>query len=219
MEKKLLSSAPEAQPYALQEFYDETAGGIRRQNAAGKGQLTEEEHLRMLEQEAGKKGYKEGHAEGFTKGLDGGKAEVNSSLKRLGEIIVSLSQFRENKLNELLPDIMDLSLEIAKKIVHKEIDLDRNLILAVAQDAIRKVAENEEGVVIKVNPLDYEVMIPHIDLLKEQSGLKNIAIEPSTSVSPGGCYIETQTGEVDARLEEQIKEVEDVIGTAIHRKM
>ncbi|MGD0282483.1 MAG: FliH/SctL family protein [Dissulfurispiraceae bacterium] len=219
MEKKLLFSSPEAQPYALQEFYDETAGGIRRQNAAGKGQLSEEEHLRMLEQEAGKKGYKEGHAEGFTKGLDGGKDEVNSSLKRLGEIIVSLSQFRENKLNELLPDIMDLSLEIAKKIVHKEIDLDRNLILSVAQDAIRKVAENEEGVVIKVNPLDYEVMIPHIDLLKEQSGLKNIAIEPSTSVSPGGCYIETQTGEVDARLEEQIKEVEDVIGTAIHRKM
>ncbi len=186
------------------------------------GPLSEEalqERIITLEDNARKRGYAEGHAQGLAKGLAEGKDEVSAALKRLGEIIVSLDQFRENKLTELSPDIIELSLEIAKKIVHKEIDLDRNLIVSVARDSIQKVGEKEENVVIRVNQLDYEVMISYIDLLKEQSGLRNISVEPSAAISPGGCYIETPTGEVDARLEEQMKEVEDVISTATDRKM
>jgi len=178
-----------------------------------------QERIKNLEDNARKRGYAEGHNQGLAKGLAEGEDEVNSSLKRLGEIIVSLDKFRENKLAELSPDIIELSLEIAKKIVHKEIGLDRNLIVSVARDAIQKVGEKEENVVIKVNQLDYEVMISYIDLLKEQSGLKNISVEPSAAISPGGCYIETPAGEIDARPEEQMMEIEDVIGTATNRKM
>jgi flagellar assembly protein FliH len=222
VEKKLSSSSPgsSAQPYTLLEFED--LKRVHKDSAPAEEPLSKEalqERITALRQEARLKGHEEGHAEGFDRGLTEGKNEIRASVKRLEEIILSLVQFRENKLVELFPQIIELSLEIAKKIVHKEIDLDRDLILAVAQDAIQKVGEKEEDVVIKVNPLDYEVMIPHIDLLKEQSGLKNISIEPSAAISPGGCYIETPTGEVDARLEEQMKEVEDVISTAAHRKM
>ena len=185
-------------------------------------QLSEEElqaRIKTLEDDARERGYTDGNAQGLAKGLAEGKDEVSASLKSLGEIMVALDKFRDNKLTELLPNIIELSLEIAKKIVHKEIELDRNLIVSVARDAIQKVGEKEEYVVIKVNQLDYEVMISYIDLLKEQSGLKNISVEPSAAISPGGCYIETPTGEVDARLEEQMKEVEDVISTATYRKM
>ena len=234
MEKKLLLSAQETlvQNYTFKEFdaverIPEAEKSASLEEQLNEGQLGEEalgeealqEHIKNLEDKARKKGYAEGHAKGFTEGLAEGEDEVSASLKRLGEIIVSLDRFRENKLAELCPNIIELSLEISKKIVHKEIGLDRNLIVSVARDAIKKVVEKEENVVVKVNELDYEVMISYIDLLKEQSGLKNISVEPSAAISPGGCYIETPTGEVDARLEEQMKEVEDVISTATHRKM
>jgi len=224
VEKKLLFNAQgkPVQIYTFQEFDTEKPIVEAEGPAPLEEPMSEEalqERIKSLEDNARKRGYAEGHTEGLTKGLAEGKDEVSASLKRLGEIIVSLDQFRENKLTELFPDIIELSLEIAKKIVHKEIDLDRNLIVSVARDAIRKVGEKEENVVIKVNQLDYEVMISYIDLIKEQSGLKNISVEPSASISPGGCYIETPTGEVDARLEEQMKEVEDVISTATNRKM
>ena len=224
MEKKLLLSAQDqlVQIYTIKEFDAEKPVPEVEEVAPLEEPLSEEsleERIKNLEENARKRGYAEGHSEGLAKGLTEGKDEVSASLKSLGEIIVSLDQFRENKLTELLPYIIELSLEIAQKIVHKEIDLDRNLIVSVARDAIQKVGEKEEDVVIKVNQLDYEVMISYIDLLKEQSGLKNISVEPSAAISPGGCYIETPTGEVDARLEEQMKEVEDVITTATHRKM
>ncbi len=224
MEKKLLFKAQEkpVQIYTFQKFDAEKRIPETEESAPLEEPLSEEalqERIKTLEDNARKRGYAEGHTQGLTKGLAEGKDEVSASLKRLGEIIVSLDQFRENKLTELFPDIIELSLEIAKKIVHKEIDLDRNLIVSVARDAIQKVGEKEENVIIKVNQLDYEVMISYIDLLKEQSGLKNISVEPSAAISPGGCYIETPTGEVDARLEEQMKEAEDVISTATIRKV
>jgi len=224
VEKKLLPKAQgkPVQIYTFQEFDAVKPISEAEELAPLEEPLSEEalqERIKTLEDNARKRGYAEGHTQGLTKGLAEGKDEVSVSLKRLGEIIVSLDQFRENKLTELFPKIIELSLEIAKKIVHKEIDLDRNLIVSVARDAIRKVGEKEETVVIKVNQLDYEVMISYIDLIKEQSGLKNISVEPSAAISPGGCYIETPTGEVDARLEEQMKEVEDVISTATNRKM
>lgn len=223
------------QPYTFQEF-DDGSGDIESLSPSESLPEAEEsvvheeplsaemqERISKLEQEAREKGYEQGHAQGhaqgYAKGMDQGKTEVAESLARLGEIIASLDKFREDKLNELSPQIIELSLEIAIKIVHKEIDLDRDVILAVADDAIHKAGEKAEFAVIRVNPLDYEAMIAHIDMLKEQSGLKNITVEPSPAISPGGCYIETPTGEIDARVEEQIKEVQDVIGTAANRKM
>ncbi len=233
MEKKLLLSSQDnpVQPYIFEEFGNKVEGMARPSSPEGLAEgeeiavaeepLSEElqARIKQLEDEARERGREEGHSEGFARGMSEGKVEAAASLGRLGEIISSLENFRENKLTEMVPQIIDLSLEIAKKIVHKEIDLDRNLILSVAQDAISKVGEKEEYVIIKTNPLDYEVMIPHIDLLKEQSGLRNISIEPSAAISPGGCYIETPTGEIDARLEEQMKEVQDVVSTAANRKM
>ena len=224
MEKKLLLSPQEnpVQIYTFPQFDAVKPIPVVEDAVPLEEPLSEEalqERIKTLEDNARKRGYAEGHAQGLAKGLAEGEDEANASVKRLGEIIMYLDKFRENKLAELLPNIIELSLEIAKKIVHKEIDLDRNLIVSVARDAIQKVAEKEENVVIKVNQLDYEVMISYIDLLKEQSGLKNVSVEPSAAISQGGCYIETPVGEVDARLEEQIKEVEDVISTATHRKM
>jgi flagellar assembly protein FliH len=164
-------------------------------------------------------GYEKGYAAGYDKGIKDGEKETALKIKRLEGIIRELEGFKRRRINELMPLIIDLSLEIAKKVVHKEIELDRNIVMYVAQDAVKKIEEGEENVVIKVNPLDYEVIIANINLLKEQSGLKDISVEPQSTISPGGCYIETRTGEIDARIEEQIKEVQDVIGTATDREV
>jgi flagellar biosynthesis/type III secretory pathway protein FliH len=69
--------------------------------------------------------------------------------------------------------------------------------------------------IIRVNPADYDTMISNIDVLREETRLKDVTVEPSASVSPGGCTIETPSGEVDARIEEQIKEIGDAITTAL----
>jgi flagellar biosynthesis/type III secretory pathway protein FliH len=79
---------------------------------------------------------------------------------------------------------------------------------------VKKIGR-EEKMLIRVNPADYDTMISNLEVLREESRLKDITIEPSESVSPGGCYIETPTAEVDARIEEQIRELRDAITSAL----
>jgi flagellar biosynthesis/type III secretory pathway protein FliH len=54
-----------------------------------------------------------------------------------------------------------------------------------------------------------------MEMLREETRLRDVTVEPATSVSPGGCSIETPSGEVDARIEEQMREIRDAITTAL----
>ncbi|MCL4493004.1 MAG: FliH/SctL family protein [Nitrospirae bacterium] len=220
MEKKLLFSGGHhlVQPYTLTNFEDDIqkkAGSIPEQERPE----VNEEDIQSKIKELELQGYEKGRAAGYAKGIADGGKEAAAKLERIGHIISGLENYKEKKTSELLPAIIELSLDIAKKIVHKEIELDKNIIMFIAKDAVKKVSEKEESITIKVNPLDYEVMISNTGLLKEQSGMKNISIEPMATISPGGCYIETRTGEVDARIEEQLKEIQDAISTTTDREM
>lgn len=180
--------------------------------AAGRGdrspELTSKERLAGIESEAFKKGYADG--------ISAGQQAIRETAKRLDEIISELDEFRNKKTIELLPDLIDLSSDIVKKIIHVSIEKDRDIIVSVAREAIRKLGGWEEKIMIRVNPADYDTMLINLEVLKEESRLRNITIEPSAAISPGGCYLETPSGDVDARIEEQLKEIRDAIATAIN---
>jgi len=175
---------------------------------------TREEKRKDELRKAESEGYGKGHAEGFSHGLDAGQKEITDRLARLDSIISEIDRIKERKLQELLPEIVDLSLEIARKIIHRKIEQDREIIVAVVREAVRKLGR-EEKMTIRVNPSDYETMISNLEVLREEIRLRDITIEPAESISPGGCYIEALSGDVDARIEEQIKELRDAIATAL----
>ena len=159
-------------------------------------------------------GYEKGHSEGLARGLEEGREKIRERLARLDSIIVELDRVKERNLQELLPEIVDLSMQIAGRIVHREIEQDRRIIISVVREAIRKLGR-EEKMLIRVNPADYDTMISGLEVLREEARLRDITVEPAESISPGGCYIETPSGEVDARIEEQIREIRNAISTAL----
>ena len=159
-------------------------------------------------------GFDKGFAAGIEQGIRAGQKEISERLSRLESVISELEHVKERKIQEILPEIVDLSLEIARKIVHRKIEQDREIIVTVVREAVKKIGR-EEKMLIRVNPADYDTMISNLEVLREESRLKDITIEPSESVSPGGCYIETPTAEVDARIEEQIRELRDAITSAL----
>ena len=159
-------------------------------------------------------GYEKGHSEGFAKGIEEGQEDVRGRLARLDSIVGELDRVKERKIEELLPEIVDLSMEIASKIIHRKIEQDRQIIVSVVREAVRKLGR-EEKMTIRVNPADYDIMISGLEVLREEARLRDITVEPAESISPGGCYIETPSGEVDARIEGQIREIRDAISTAL----
>jgi flagellar assembly protein FliH len=168
------------------------------------------DELRKSESE----GFDKGYAEGLASGIKEGEKEIRERLERLESVIRELDGVKERKIEEVLPEIVDLSLDIARKIIHRKIEQDREIIVSVVREAIHRLGR-EEKMIIRVNPADYDTMISNIDLLREETRLRDVTVEPSASISPGGCTIETPSGEVDARIEEQIKEIRDAITTAL----
>ena len=79
--------------------------------------------------------------------------------------------------------------------------------MTVMREAI-EMAQIEESVVVQVSPEQIEFL----ETLKKESGrefefLKKVKLEASPEVTKGGCIIETNYGEIDARFEERVQKL------------
>ncbi|KAF0183721.1 MAG: flagellar assembly protein FliH [Nitrospirae bacterium] len=199
-------TASNLRPYALRRF-DETP--VERV-AAGKAE-SPDVLLHRRENEAAERGY----SDGFKKGMADAQARIDPVVDHLLQVVGELERVVRRKGEELLPHLVSLSIDVAEKVIHKALEVDKEIIVAIAQDGLSRIANADEQVAVRVNPEDYAALQGKLALLKEASGLKNISIEPHESINPGGCYIEAVSGSVDARIDEQIKEVSGAIRTAL----
>jgi len=194
-------------PYALRRF-DETPA----EKVVVSQSESAEMRLKRRENEATERGYQDG----FAKGEADANARVEAVVERLTAVLREIENFAGREAEKIAPELLLLSIDIAEKIIHKTLELDREIVLAVTKDALQKVADTYEEVVVRINPADYEILNERVRRLKEESGLKGITLEPNESISPGGCYIEASSGSVDARIEEQMKEAANAVRTALN---
>ena len=105
--------------------------------------------------------------------------------------------------------------DVAGRIVGHEVQTNREAIVAVVREALQK-AENQETVVIKMNPADIDFLdrlrLPLSSLSQNPDGLR---IEADDSVGIGGCLIETDGGDIDARIESRLQ----IVGEAFRKKL
>jgi flagellar assembly protein FliH len=67
-----------------------------------------------------------------------------------------------------------------------------------------------------MNPSDLKFINETKYQLSELIGnIDNVTIEPVKNIRSGGCIIETNLGEIDARIEKQLQAVEESFQTAL----
>ena len=77
--------------------------------------------------------------------------------------------------------------------------------------ALRKL-KSRGDVVIRVNIADLELTSEHIkDFMSMVENVKSITVLEDSSVDRGGCIIETDFGQIDARISSQLHEIEEKI--------
>ena len=87
----------------------------------------------------------------------------------------------------------------------------KNVVINNVVQALRKLKSRGE-VVIRVNLADLELTTEHTnDFLTMVENVKSISILEDSSVDRGGCIIETDFGQIDARISSQIHEIEEKI--------
>jgi flagellar assembly protein FliH len=118
---------------------------------------------------------------------------------------------REEILAETEQQIVDLVLLMTRKVVkiisETQTDVVRENVIA----ALRKV-KGRGTITIRVNVRDLQLTTEHIDsFIQKMEGVKGIQVAEDSTVDPGGCIIETDFGEIDARIGSQLAELETKI--------
>jgi flagellar assembly protein FliH len=157
--------------------------------------------------EALDKGREEGREDGFATG----KAEVDRLIERTQVVLQRAQDKRGEILKETEKEIVDLVLLISRKVIKVISENQKNIIISNVIEALRKV-KAKGNVIIRVNLADLALATGHKqEFIKFMEGVQSIHIVEDGSVDNGGCIIETDFGEIDARISSQLAEMESKI--------
>jgi len=170
----------------------------------------ENEIRQSLEAER-KEARDQGRVEGREDGYTDGKAEVDRLIERTQVVLERAQDKRGDILSETEKEIVDLVLLISRKVIKVISENQRDIIITNVIEALRKV-KAKGSVIIRVNLSDLQLATEHKqDFIKQMEGVSSINIVEDSSVDLGGCIIETDFGEIDARIASQLAELENRI--------
>ena len=166
-----------------------------------------------IETEAYIRGFNKGEKAGFEAAGD----KIASFQAMLTDAIEELARIQKQIRHDTEKEVVELALAVAERIVRQELMSNRASIVNVVQEALQKV-EHQQAVVLKMNPADMQFLDPSRLPFTDTAGQSNnirIRIEADETITRGGCFIETESGDVDARIETQI----DIIKAAFLEKL
>ncbi|MDR1803445.1 MAG: flagellar assembly protein FliH [Treponema sp.] len=150
----------------------------------------------------------QGHTEGREAGYVEGKAEVERLIQRTQTVLQRAQDKRTEILQETEQEIINLVLIIARKVVKAITESQRTVIISNVIQALRKV-KGRGNIIIRVNLADLKLTTAHTkDFISLVEGAKSLQVVEDSTVDEGGCVIETDFGEIDARITSQLGELE-----------
>ncbi len=162
-----------------------------------------ENRVQQIEHEAYQRGYQEGR--------DFARVEAAKLLEMLKSVAGQSLGEKWRVINSVEENIVNLALEVAEKIISEQITVDHNVVVHVARKAIMIAAEREH-IEIRVNPGDLETIKAHKEeFMSLMDGIEKIEIIADRRIKRGGCILETSAGNVDARIQSQLYQVEQTL--------
>ncbi|MCL2557339.1 MAG: flagellar assembly protein FliH [Treponema sp.] len=160
--------------------------------------------LEAEKEDARKQGVEAGREEGFAQG----NVEVERLVERMRVVLERAQDKRSDILSDTEREIIELVLLVSRKVVKAISDSQREVIVSNVIQALRKVRDRG-NIIIRVNLADLKLATSHVkNFIKLVEGVKSIQVAEDSSVDPGGCIIETDFGEIDARISSQLAELE-----------
>lgn len=144
--------------------------------------------------------------EGYKLGIEQAQDEIANVKNALIEFLKA----KQDVFEYIAPDILEISVEIARKIVKKEIEQDPEMVLRTIMDVLKTVSRDESKVTIKVNPEQVNLAKEHIPSILSSVGLDiKTNISADDTIEIGGCIVQTNNGIVDATIATQLEIIKE----------
>lgn len=137
-----------------------------------------------------------------------GRAEAYAEANAL---LVKARIEREKIIASAEPQLVGLGRRIAEKIIGRELEVNPDVIVDVVRQAIQTVRQQRE-LIVRVNPGDLQTLESRrADLIAVLARAKDVTLRGDSTISSGGCIVESELGTIDAQLETQLDVIERIL--------
>lgn len=164
-------------------------------------------------------GYREGRDAGYREGREAEMARIRGETEPLGrtlaDLVRKIGERRTVLLRAVREELLPLALQIAEKVIKREVRECPEAALANVRKAI-DLSFRRTALVVQVHPEDVALIEKYApEIAGSFSGLTDLSVKSAEDVSRGGCRVVSSSGMVDLRIESQLELIEQ----ALYRKI
>jgi len=198
------------QPAALESF-----DAASHQHAYARAQSKNIQPLHVINEEAVHEAFNNGMEEGRRRTMElleqQYAARLQEELTHFDFFMQGVQQQLQALSHEVEESLLRFAVGVAGQIVRKEIETKPEIIVSLIKESIKKIV-GVEKVKVRVNPIEMKyVQGKKAAVHSVSDSLREITFEADDSVETGGCIIESDIGNVDARISTQIEQVKEIL--------
>jgi flagellar assembly protein FliH len=172
-----------------------------------------EEMTSLMEQRA-KDAWEQGRLAGDTAARKSLDDRVRTAMEGLAATVGEVSATRSETIRRAEADTVRLAIEIARRVLHRELSLDTSALEALIKAAISKL-QGQEIYRVRVHP-DQEKLMR--DCLEQQGRGSAVEVVSDAAQSKGGVSFEISRGTLDASVDTQLREIENGLVDQMRRR-
>jgi flagellar assembly protein FliH len=151
------------------------------------------------------------HARGVLEGRTQAEAELAHLVQGLGEAIAALTRFRREMLERYQAELLDLALEVARKVVDRELEQHPEHWILLIREGVKRALDRDH-IRIRVAPALHGFLRGHLaELRAELDGVKDFELLEDPALPATGCVVETSYGDLDLGVESQITTIRSAL--------
>lgn len=138
-------------------------------------------------------------------GYQAGMEQASEELQQIRETFAAFMNAKQEVYERIAPDILEISVDIAQKIIKKEVSEDPQVLVNNIVDVLKSLSKDENKIALRVNPVQVDVVKQQVPEILTIAGLDaRVSVLADEEVSEGGCLVTTSNGVVDATVETQL---------------
>ncbi len=146
--------------------------------------------------------------EGYRAGIEQAESDIIALRNKIADFVSAKKEVFEY----IAPDILEISVEIAQKIIKKEVTQNPEIILESIIDVMKSLSKDETRITVKVNSLQVDLIRTELPEYISSLGVEaKINVVGDDSVDEGGCILYTNNGIVDASIDTQIDIIKEAL--------
>lgn len=142
----------------------------------------------------------------FEEGYKAGVEKAEEDMKAFQAQLKTFLTAKNEVFEYIAPDILEISVDIARKIIKKEVASDPQIVMNIILDILKGVSKSEPKIMIKVHPSEVQFVKDNMPNAIYELGVEaKISVVGDENLQEGGCIFQTSNGIVDASIDAQVE--------------